>query len=283
MEISDIIESVEITEQNIAAQKCFHFATFINRIDTSIYTELKTKISKENVFLLPEVKELDMPTIGNIIDNLKAKQIIVSDEDRSKLINKIKVAALTLDNFLDHIEDGDLIVVPADRSEIIIGLFCALGSKSFANVAGIIIPFDMDIHPNILKLIHGLSTLSIPIFSVKSDTYATVVDINSTKAKLKANDSRKIALSLGLFTSSVDIEMIESRMDVKTSEIMTPMMFEYKISYMAKIAKKTVVLPESEDDRILRATEILLNANLVEIILLGDEQTIKNRAMQQEE
>ena len=61
---------------------------------------------------------------------------------------------------------------------------------------------------------------------------------------------------------------------------MTPMMFEYKIAYMAKIAKKTIVLPESEDDRILRATEIILRQGIASITLLGDEATIKQRSLQ---
>ncbi|MBU0631374.1 phosphate acetyltransferase [bacterium] len=280
MQTVDILEALEINGNSIAAQKCFHFATFINRVDPSIYQELQNKISKENVFLLQELQELDTPTIGDIIDNLSAKPIMLDFHDRSRLIKQIKVAALTLDNFLDHIEDGDLIVVPADRSEIIVGIFCAFQSKSFANVAGIIIPFNMDIHPNILKLIQGIKGFNIPIFSVKTDTFTTVQNITATKARLRATDERKVALSLGLFNSHVDTKAIESRIQLRTSEIMTPMMFEYKISYMAKSHKKNIVLPESEDDRILRATEIILRADLADITLLGDEQTINQRCMQ---
>ncbi len=280
MQISDIIESVEINANNISAQKCFHFATFINRIDESLYQELQLRISQENTYLLQELEELDTPTIGDIIDNLQAKPIILDFHDRSKLVKQIKVAALTLDNFLDRIEEGDLVVVPADRSEIILGVFCALASKNFANISGIIIPFDMKIHPNILKLVQGISGFNIPIFSVSTDTFTTIQNITATKAKLKATDERKIALSLGLFNSHVDIQSIESRIELKSSEIMTPMMFEYKISYMAKKIKKSVVLPESEDDRILRATEIILRADLADIILLGDKESILQRSMQ---
>jgi phosphate acetyltransferase len=181
---------------------------------------------------------------------------------------------------LYHIEDGDLVIVPADRSEIIVGLACALRSSEFANITGIVIPFDMQLHPNIYKLINGLNGYEVPILSVCTDTYTTALNIKNIKAKLTPHDDRKIALSLGLFNSSVDLLAIDSRIKVKTSSIMTPMMFEYMISYMAKNAKKTVVLPESEDDRILRATEIILRRELAHIILLGDEQQIKQRSLQ---
>ncbi|MDD2358451.1 MAG: phosphate acetyltransferase [Thiovulaceae bacterium] len=280
LHVNELIETYEIDKQNILSQKCFHFATFINRIDPNNCKELQAKLPKENLYLLQEIQELDTPTIGDIIDNLEAKKVLLKNEDRAKLVKQIKVAALTLDNFLDHIEDGDLVIVPADRSDIIVGLLCALQSQNFASISGVIIPFDMEIHPNILALINGVNGCSFPIISVATDTYTTALNITSTKAKLKSYDERKIALSLGLFNENVDINAIESRIRVTTSQIMTPMMFEYKISYMAKNAKKTIVLPESEDDRILRATEIILRRHLAKIILLGDSETIKQKSLQ---
>jgi phosphate acetyltransferase len=42
--------------------------------------------------------------------------------------------------------------------------------------------------------------------------------------------------------------------------------------------KTHIVLPESTDDRILRATDILLYKNVVKLTLLGDKITIKHRA-----
>ena len=280
LSIDAITENYEINYHNLATQSCFHFATFINRIDPAMYEELKSKLSKEHIYFLPEVQELDTPTIGDIIESLNPKTVFLRDEDKTKLVKQIKVAALTLDNFLDHMEDGDLVVVPADRSEIIIGVACALHSNVFANISGIVIPFDMQIHPNILKLINGMQGYEVPILQVPTDTYTTALNLKNTKAKLKSYDDRKIALSLGLFNTNTDLLAIDSRIKVKTSSIMTPMMFEYKISYMAKNARKTVVLPESDDDRILRATEIILRRELAKIILLGDPQIITQRALQ---
>ncbi len=280
LHVSDIIENYTIDYQNLCTQKCFHFATFINRIDPLIYEELQAKLPYENLYLLKEIPELDTPTIGDIMDHLRAKSIFVKEEDRGKLVKGVKVAALTLDNFLDHIEDGDLIIVAADRSEIIVGLLCAFKSQSFANISGIVIPFAMAIHPNIVKLIDGIGGCSVPIFSVTTDTYTTALGITATKASLRTHDKRKIALSLGLFFESVHAEAIESRIKASTSNILTPLMFQYKIFFMAKKAKKRVLLPEAEDDRVLRATEIILRQGIAEITLLGDAKSVHQRSLQ---
>ena len=58
-------------------------------------------------------------------------------------------------------------------------------------------------------------------------------------------------------------------------DIITPLRFENSLFKLAAKDKKTVVLPESEDERILRASEILLKSGAVNLILLGDENKVK--------
>lgn len=61
-------------------------------------------------------------------------------------------------------------------------------------------------------------------------------------------------------------------------DIVTPLRFENSLFKLAAKDKKTVVLPESEDERILRASEILLKSGAVNLILLGDENEVKSNA-----
>lgn len=51
--------------------------------------------------------------------------------------------------------------------------------------------------------------------------------------------------------------------------------FKYELIKKSVKNKKVVVLPESDDERILKAAELLLKSNVVELILLGDEKEIK--------
>ncbi len=51
-----------------------------------------------------------------------------------------------------------------------------------------------------------------------------------------------------------------------------------KIRERAKEAKKTIVLPEAEDDRILQAAKIVVEEELANLILLSSEENLKSRA-----
>jgi phosphate acetyltransferase len=63
-----------------------------------------------------------------------------------------------------------------------------------------------------------------------------------------------------------------------TQNIITQFAFESCLLKMAKQQIKTIVLPESNDERILKASEILLKNCGVNIILLGNESDILSKA-----
>lgn len=276
-EPKDIYEDLLIENGNITSKASNHFATFINRVKKENFKELSalTQKSTYTTFLVQENKELSLSTIQDLIEGLHAKEVFVSEHDYSRTFKEVRVAALSLDNFLEHIQEDDLVIVPADRSEIILGLLGALHSSAYPNISGIVFPFDMSIHPNIEKLIDGLQSFKIPILSVATDTYNTAKNILHIHPKFRVSSERKMALALGEFYKSVDLNLIEERIVQNFSELMTPQMFQYKLFAMASANKKRIVLPESEDERILRAAEIILRRDAAEIILLGNEKEVQ--------
>ena len=275
----EVYEEVLIENEYSTSVGCSHFATFVNRVNENDFAVLRTLFNKTDytVYMLQEEEELNLPTIEDVLESLGAKSIVLDEHDPSRIIRGVKVAALTLDNFLDHIEEDDLVIVPADRSDIILGLYGALHSVNYPSISAIVFPFDMKIHPNIQKLIDGLEGFKVPLLSVGSDTFVTAKNIMKVHSRLRVDSERKIALALGLFNSSVDIKAIEDKIAATYNDVMTPQMFEYKLFDMARENKKRIVLPESSDERILRAAEILLRRDVADIILLGEEDELRER------
>ena len=274
---ANVIKSVKMEYKNLTEEGCTHFATFVNRVSKEEFAALQEQLQSLSLttYLLQEVEELNYLTLEDVIESLGAKELFVTQEDYSRSIKGVKVAGLTLDNFLEHIEEDDLVVVPADRSDIILGLLGALYSDAYPNISAIIFPFAMRAHHNIEKLIHGLERFNIPIVSVATDTYTTAKNISHSRARLRINSQKKIALSLGIFNASIDVEQIERKIQSSHSEIMSHLMFEYNLFEMARRVKRKIVLPESEDERILRAVEMILLRDVAEIVLLGDENRVR--------
>ena len=55
-------------------------------------------------------------------------------------------------------------------------------------------------------------------------------------------------------------------------------MFEYDLIDRARAERRRLVLPEGTEERILRATEILLRRGVADLTLLGDPDEIARRA-----
>jgi phosphate acetyltransferase len=67
---------------------------------------------------------------------------------------------------------------------------------------------------------------------------------------------------------------------VSRSEVVTPMMFEFELLARARGVKKTIVLPEGDDPRILAASEAILARGVADLVLLGEENAIRAKASQ---
>ncbi|PUD01003.1 phosphotransacetylase [Helicobacter pylori] len=74
----------------------------------------------------------------------------------------------------------------------------------------------------------------------------------------------------------LEADLIESVLQTK-SEIITPLAFQMSLEKKAKKQIKKVVLPESEDERILKAAHRLNVMGAVGLILLGDKEAINSK------
>jgi phosphate acetyltransferase len=274
-----IKEDIKIEHNRIEKNKCNHFATFVNRIDSEKIDKLSMQNLNENyqLYFLPEVKEISSITIEDVKKSLDAKLLFGEEDDLVKLVNDVKIAAMSFEHYIDYIRDNDLIIVPSDRSDIIIGSIAAVHSKTVPSISGILLTGNIKLKKQIKELIGGFKH-HIPILRVKDDTYTVAKQVSNIKSVLKASNNTKTSLISGLFNTHVDISKIEDKLEEQSGNIVTPIMFEYSLLKKAREDKKTIVLPESMDERILKASEVLLNLGVVDIILIGLKDKIERKA-----
>lgn len=98
----------------------------------------------------------------------------------------------------------------------------------------------------------------------------------------KAQAKRLHATVAGAFTAAEleDTRRVQESLKVESPEIITPPVFESFLLERARKAKAHIVLPEGDDDRILLAADKLLERHICEITILGDPDSIENRAQQ---
>ncbi|MFZ2968718.1 MAG: phosphate acetyltransferase [Sulfuricurvum sp.] len=277
--VDAIVNEIKIESEAIKHQGVREFMMVVNRVDPDTIESLRTQSRDHpSLYCIPETPELDCITMGEVKEHLQCEWVLGDPNDWDKVIKTKLVAAMTSDHYLTRIRDKALVIVPADRSDIITSTILALYSRYFPNISGILLSGNVPLAPTIRRLLEGLESFGVPILSTAMDTYHATSKVDAIKAKITAHSERKIAVAMGLFYDTIDHQDFLKKLDtVATHHSMTPLMFKYTLFDKARKNKKTIVLPESEDERILRSAEIMLHQGVANIILLGKEEEIHRR------
>ena len=73
-------------------------------------------------------------------------------------------------------------------------------------------------------------------------------------------------------------QTLDATSALEAPQVVTPLSFQADLIDRARSNRKRIVLPEPEDDRVLRAAAIVLERGIADLVLLGDAQAINARA-----
>ncbi len=278
----DVVDSVRLARESLLNEGCTVAAIVVNRVPPDHLDAVQEQVASltmdEPVWVLPEVPLLAMPTVREIVDDLHADQVSGAAADLDREVTTFKITAMSLPNVLAHVEEGALLITPADRPDVIVGALASRLATTYPNIAAIVLTGGFPMHERIEQLIDGLTDLPVPLLAVSADTYTTTQRVAALPAVISARSDRKIATAIGTFEDHVDTAELERRIEVTRTDRVTPLMFEYELLQRARSDRKRIVLPEGEDERILRAAEVLDRRNVVDLILLGDVEQVRAKA-----
>lgn len=266
---------------DLSAMGAHILATIVVGVNEGQPNRLVQRLAKESnnkagiVFSIPFDPFLRGASVKEVSDALHAR-VLYGEDHLDRIVLHKTVAAMQLSNFLMriHHKDSALIITPGDRSDIVLGALLASSSQSFAGIAGLILTGGLLPDKAMRSLLDGLK-LTVPVLSVSKNTFETTCKINEIHSRITAGDTRKISTALNLFQTHVDADGLLERISAEKSAIMTPQMFEFRMLQRARANQRHIVLPEGNDERILRAAEILLKREVVNITLLGNEEQIQ--------
>ena len=277
--VDETLRSIEMAVESMLAKGCDIVATIVNRAnpkDKEEITELmkgKPWGKKQLIYTIPNEPTLGNPTLGEIARLLNAR-VLYGENHLDQHVYSFTVAAMQLRHFLERIKHGTLIITPGDRADVIIASLATVSSVVMPKIAGIMLTGGLLPEESVCKLIEGFSH-ALPILSVEQDTFPAARIADNAYARISPEDTRKIMRALEIFENSVAMEELGQRIIQREISIVTPKLFEYELVQKAKTHKQHIVLPEGEDERILRAAEILLRREVVDLTLLGNEQQIR--------
>ena len=280
--VEDALNSAELAVDTLNDKGSKIVSVIFNCVEPTLISELKSKLEKKQVlqsiltYIIPNEPTLGQPTMEEVKNWLGA-EVLYGEKNLNRLTSRFAVGAMRIENFLSRIGKDTLVITPGDRYDILLGCLLSLRSNNMPKISGMVLSGGMKPEGKIAEMLVGMKDLPISILSTNLSTYDTALKMDSIHPTISKNTPSKIFTAMNLFEKNVNTQALKEKISILKSTKVTPKMFEFGLLQKAKADKQRIVLPEGEEERILRATEILLKRDIVNIILLGSPEKIHQK------
>jgi len=274
----------EVATAELRLEHASLLAVIANRADPEVLPEIVAAVASAfddaaqsvPVWAIPENPFLVAPSVAAVLKSTNSTMVSGDPALLEREALGTVIAAMSLENVLPRLTEGAVVVVPGDRTDVIVATLLAHSSDTFPSLAGIILNGGISLPPQVERLVSGLQS-SLPIATSALGTFETAQRITQTRGRLAADSVRKYDTARQLFDDNVDGDALLRLLEVSPSSVVTPLMFQFNLLDRARESQKHIVLPEGEDDRILRAASSLLQRKVARLTILGDEASIRAR------
>ena len=274
----EVRQAAEVSISELEANYAHVVAVIANRCAEGAVEEIRAALGTGvPAWAIPEDPFLSAPTVRQLMEAVGGTLAVGDEQLLSREVVDVLVGAMSIEHLLDRLHDGVVVITPGDRSDILLGLLTAHTAEGFPSLAGIILNGGFYPPPTVARLVDGIGT-RLPIIRTDLGTFRSASAAARTRGRLSADSQRKVDTALALFEKHTDSAALVAALEVPHPEVVTPLMFEWTLLDRARSHRKHIVLPEGNDDRILRAASTLLQRGVAELTLLGDEGAIRTRA-----
>ncbi|WP_237203008.1 phosphate acetyltransferase [Rothia endophytica] len=277
--VSDAVNAIDVARTELHNAKVDVLAMMVNRCRPELRDEIAKNVkrgpSNRPVYVLPELPEMALPTVAEVVHNLGLNSEGMSADFLDRDIHDIKIAAMTVSNFLSQFTDGDFVIVPGDRSDIMVATLASALAPSFPAPSGMLLTGGLTNELGSDTAIGQLvEKAPFPVFSTQLDTFKAGRAVSQVRGQLALAQPRKIAAALGEWFRNVDEKELFERLELERPATMTPLRFLHNLIEKARSDRRSIVLPEGYDPRILRAASIIARRDFCDLVIIGNPQKI---------
>ncbi|WNG82665.1 phosphate acetyltransferase [Mycobacterium sp. ITM-2016-00316] len=276
---AEVAQVVEVCLVELAAQHAHTAAVVANRCDPEqlgAVAEALCALGPKS-YVLPEEPLLVAPSVAELRTAVHGE---LTGGDEHSLIREamsVLVAGMTAEHVLERLRDGMAVITPGDRSDVVMAVMGAHAAAGFPSLSCVILNGGLPLHPEVARLVSGLGA-RLPIISTELGTYDTARAVASARGRVTVDSQRKVDTALALMEQHVDTADLIDTLSIPIPTVTTPQMFTYQLIDQARADVQRIVLPEGDDDRILRAAGRLLAHRVADLTILGEEKSVRARA-----
>ena len=228
---------------------------------------------------IPENAELMACRTVDIARHLHAN-VLHEGEITTRRVKDISLLARTVKGLVSTIRAGTILITPGDRIDVV--LLVALAAANKIPISGLILTGALEIPDDIWDLCRPGFDTGLPVLSVPSNSWDTATHLAQMNQEIAVDDLERAQRSMDFIATYIDTDWIANHTQVPQEVRMSPAAFCYRITELARQAKKRIVLPEGDEPRTVKAAAICAERGIAECVLLGDPVEVRRVAKAQD-
>jgi phosphate acetyltransferase len=223
--------------------------------------------------------ELIAPRVVDVCKHLNA--ILLNEGDYlHRRLRSVHFCAREIHNMVYVLKPGALLVMSGDRSDVLVS--SCLAAQNGTKIGALLLTGGYQPDPRIWQLCAQALETGLPVLLTKDNTWQTSLNLHMFNQEVPADDEQRINRVMDHTAACIDPSWVTSiSKDSNSALRLSPPAFRYKLTQLAQQAQKTVVLPEGDEPRTIKAAAICAQRNIAKCILLGDKTEILRVAQQQ--
>ncbi|MGO1509822.1 MAG: phosphate acetyltransferase [Actinomycetaceae bacterium] len=278
-DIEEIRQVIQVGRNEIAEGHARTVGVVVNRCESDRLEEVRAAFAGDDLptGVLPEIPVLAAPTVEEVRRALGGRLYLGEPDLLSREAEHILVTGMNAEHIIERLKEGTLVIAPADRVDAVLAVIASHAAEGFPSLSGLVLNGGHLPSEQLRQLMSGLVD-RLPVITTEDDTFETAMKVSGTRGVMSRHTQRKRDLALGVIEQNLDAERILELLDLPTTDVVTPLMFEATLLDRARADRKRIVLPEGDDDRILRAASTVLSRQVADLTILGKESEVRARA-----
>ncbi|XKM12742.1 phosphate acetyltransferase [Orbaceae bacterium ac157xtp] len=216
----------------------------------------------------------------DIATHLNAK-IVNEGEMKQRRIQHVSFCSRSVPNIVSHLRPKALLVTSADRADVLSAI--ALSVMNGTEIGGVLLTGGYELDEQVYSLCKPAFDTGLPVFSVDTNTFQTSINLQRFNLEIPADDKARMENTQEFVADNIEQSWIKSLANNSATTVarMSPPAFRYQLTEFARKAGKTIVLPEGDEPRTIKAAAICAERGIAKCVLLGNPQEVERVAKSQ--
>ena len=151
----------------------------------------------------------------------------------------------------------------------------SLAALNGTPLAGLLLTSGFKPRESIWRLCKPALSGDLPVMMVESNSYTTAGLLNQMDSQVPLDDHERIEKVLEYVADHLETKALQAQFKVSDENRLSPPAFRYELIRRSRLADKTIVLPEGDEPRTVRAAAICHEKGIAKCVLLAKPESVR--------